>query len=78
MAITPEITSKRVNRDVMAQLTKMYGETHLGKRIPAYDGRKSLYTAGALPFESRDFVVELDKDLRDGSGSSSGSSSNPR
>ncbi|VAI89449.1 unnamed protein product [Triticum turgidum subsp. durum] len=28
-------------------------------RLPAYDGRKSLYTAGALPFDAREFVVRL-------------------
>lgn len=27
--------------------------------MPAYDGRKSLYTAGSLPFESEEFVVTL-------------------
>jgi eukaryotic translation initiation factor 2C len=27
--------------------------------MPAYDGRKSLYTAGALPFEAKEFVVKL-------------------
>ncbi len=27
--------------------------------MPAYDGRKSLYTAGPLPFEYEEFVVKL-------------------
>jgi hypothetical protein len=27
--------------------------------LPAYDGRKSLYTAGSLPFDSEEFVVTL-------------------
>jgi eukaryotic translation initiation factor 2C len=27
--------------------------------LPAYDGRKSLYTAGSLPFESEEFTITL-------------------
>ena len=50
VTITPEVTSRGVNRAVMEQLVKLYRESHLGKRLPAYDGRKSLYTAGPLPF----------------------------
>lgn len=51
----------------MAQLVKLYQESHLGKRLPAYDGRKSLYTAGALPFQAKDFKITLiDED--DGTG----------
>ncbi|KAL0669300.1 hypothetical protein Bca4012_032004 [Brassica carinata] len=59
VSITPEVISKKVNRDVMTTLVKTYGESHMGKKIPAYDGRKSLYTAGPLPFESKEFVVDL-------------------
>jgi hypothetical protein len=43
----------------------------LGKRSPAYDGWKRLYTAGPLPFMSMDFVIKLiDNNVR---ASSSGS-----
>ncbi|XP_075661024.1 protein argonaute 1 [Castanea sativa] len=67
VSITPEVTSRGVNRAVMEQLVKLYKETHLGKRLPAYDGRKSLYTAGPLPFLSKEFKIPLiDED--DGSG----------
>ncbi|KAJ0982366.1 hypothetical protein J5N97_010621 [Dioscorea zingiberensis] len=59
VAINPEITLRRVNREVISRLVKLYGESHLGRRMPVYDGRKSLYTAGALPFTSKDFVVKL-------------------
>lgn len=59
VSITPEVISKKVNRDVMTTLVKTYGESHMAKKIPAYDGRKSLYTAGPLPFESKEFVVDL-------------------
>jgi len=51
----------------MEQLVKLYRESHLGKRLPAYDGRKSLYTAGALPFQVKDFKITLIDD-DDGSG----------
>lgn len=51
----------------MEQLVKLYRESHLGKRLPAYDGRKSLYTAGPLPFISKEFrITLLDED--DGQG----------
>ncbi|WRX18228.1 PAZ domain - like 4 [Theobroma cacao] len=67
VTITPEVTSRGVNRAVMGQLVKLYRESHLGKRLPAYDGRKSLYTAGPLPFVSKEFKITLiDED--DGSG----------
>lgn len=59
MSITPEVTSKRINRIVINQLIQLYRESHLGRRIPAYDGRKSLFTAGPLPFRSKEFSVKL-------------------
>ncbi|KAM1398477.1 hypothetical protein ACFX2I_015928 [Malus domestica] len=67
VTITPEVTSRGVNRAVMEQLVKQYRESHLGKRLPAYDGRKSLYTAGPLPFLSKEFKITLIDD-DDGSG----------
>ncbi|XP_031281738.1 protein argonaute 5-like isoform X1 [Pistacia vera] len=69
VTITPEVISKKINRDVIAQLTRMYRKSHLGQRILAYDGRKSIYTAGALPFDSKEFIVKLSD--KDGKGSSS-------
>ncbi|KAK8601699.1 hypothetical protein V6N13_058617 [Hibiscus sabdariffa] len=59
VTISPEVTSKKVNRAIMKELYETYKESHLGKRRLAYDGRKSFYTAGALPFESKEFVVKL-------------------
>ncbi|KAK1371926.1 Argonaute 1 [Heracleum sosnowskyi] len=67
VSISPEVSSRGVNRAVMEQLVKLYRETHLGKRLPAYDGRKSLYTAGPLPFISKEFKIVL-TDEDDGSG----------
>ncbi|ESQ30702.1 hypothetical protein EUTSA_v10011196mg [Eutrema salsugineum] len=59
VTITPEVTSRGVNRAVMKQLVDLYRVSHLGKRLPAYDGRKSLYTAGPLPFVSKEFRITL-------------------
>lgn len=67
VSIVPEVTSRGVNRAVMAQLVKLYRESHLGRRLPAYDGRKSLYTAGPLPFTIKEFRITL-VDEDDGSG----------
>ncbi|XP_042505573.1 protein argonaute 1-like [Macadamia integrifolia] len=67
VSITPEVTSRGVNRAVMEQLVRLYRESHLGRRLPAYDGRKSLYTAGPLPFTSREFSITL-VDEDDGTG----------
>ncbi|GAB4850453.1 argonaute 1 [Ancistrocladus abbreviatus] len=69
VTITPEVKSRGVNRAVMEQLVKLYRESHLGGRLPAYDGRKSLYTAGPLPFATREFKITL-PDEDDGSGAS--------
>ncbi|KAF3682185.1 Pentatricopeptide repeat-containing protein, chloroplastic [Capsicum annuum] len=71
VSITPEVSSRGVNRTVMEQLVKLYRESHLGKRLPAYDGRKSLYTAGPLPFIQKDFKITL-LDDDDGPGCGSG------
>ncbi|KAB2633787.1 protein argonaute 1-like [Pyrus ussuriensis x Pyrus communis] len=53
VTITPDIASRRLNRAVMKRLVDLYRESHLGNRLPAYDGRKSLYTAGPLPSHRR-------------------------
>ncbi|KAK7843798.1 protein argonaute 5 [Quercus suber] len=77
VTITPKITSKKVNGSVMTQLDTMYRESHFGNRRAAYDGRKSLYTAGALPFTSKEFIVKLQNEDHPAS-SSSGSSRKER
>ncbi|VAH50414.1 unnamed protein product [Triticum turgidum subsp. durum] len=59
VSITPEITSRGVNRAVMAELVRLYRHPQLDGRLPAYDGRKSLYTAGPLPFPSKTFEITL-------------------
>uniref|UniRef100_A0A0D9WRS8 Piwi domain-containing protein n=1 Tax=Leersia perrieri TaxID=77586 RepID=A0A0D9WRS8_9ORYZ len=65
--ITPEVSSRSVNRAIMAELVRLYRYSDLGERLPAYDGRKNLYTAGTLPFDAREFVVRLSDD-DDGTG----------
>ncbi|CAN0891403.1 Protein argonaute 1 [Linum grandiflorum] len=67
VTITPEVASRGVNRAVINQLVALYRESHLAKRLPAYDGRKSLYTAGPLPFQSKEFRITL-VDEDDGTG----------
>jgi eukaryotic translation initiation factor 2C len=37
----------------------LHRKSTLGGKLPAYDGRKSLYTAGSLPFDSEEFMVTL-------------------
>ncbi|KAE8787864.1 Protein argonaute MEL1 [Hordeum vulgare] len=59
VSINPESKSRAVNREVLSELIKVHGKTSLGGKLPAYDGRKSLYTAGPLPFESEEFSVTL-------------------
>ncbi|KAG1330043.1 protein argonaute PNH1 [Cocos nucifera] len=59
VTITPEVSSSSMNRAIVAELVRLYGETELGMRLPAYDGRKSLYTAGILPFNSKEFTVKI-------------------
>uniref|UniRef100_A0A8R7UUN6 Argonaute linker 1 domain-containing protein n=1 Tax=Triticum urartu TaxID=4572 RepID=A0A8R7UUN6_TRIUA len=59
VSITPDIPSRGVNRAVIGQLVTLFRHSLLGGRLPAYDGRKSLYTAGPLPFTSRTFNIVL-------------------
>ncbi|XP_066359800.1 protein argonaute 1B-like isoform X3 [Miscanthus floridulus] len=71
VSITPEVTSRGVNRAVMGELVNLYRHSHLDGRLPAYDGRKNLYTAGALPFTSKTFVITL-QDEEDSLGGGQG------
>ncbi|KAK1398330.1 Argonaute [Heracleum sosnowskyi] len=64
VTIKPEVTNKKVCRDIMKSLDKSYRQSHLGNKQLAYDGSKSAYTAGPLPFISKDFVVQLEESDR--------------
>ncbi|KAL3636729.1 argonaute 5 [Castilleja foliolosa] len=57
--ISPEVSSKKVCRVIMKQLDNSFWESTMGNKIFAYDGRNSCYTAGKLPFNSKDIVVKL-------------------
>ncbi|XP_047310105.1 protein argonaute 10 [Impatiens glandulifera] len=59
VTIIPEVASRTVNRAIIAELVKVYRESDLGRRLPAYDGRKSLYTAGELPFTWKEFKIKI-------------------
>ncbi|MED6155463.1 argonaute 5 [Stylosanthes scabra] len=78
VAITPEVTSKSIKRILVNLLVTKYLKTNLGNRIPAFDGNKNLYTAGALPFESQDFIVKLSDDDRKGSSAAASGSARKR
>lgn len=67
VSFKPEIISKYVCRKVISLLIQMHRESMLGNRIPAYDGRKSLFSAGPFPFESKDFMIKLEDDDESGS-----------
>lgn len=63
--MNPEPKTKRTNRVLISELVKNHRETSLGGKRLAYDGSKSLYSAGELPFKSMDFVVKLGKERRE-------------
>lgn len=63
VAITPEIASWVVDCVLMEELVRLHKASYLGGRLPAYNGRKSVYTAGQLMFTSKDFHIKfLDHD----------------
>ena len=64
MAITPEVKSKAVNLLIFQEFIKLYGSSHLNRLQPVYDRSKSLYTAHALPFNAKEFDVELEEEGR--------------
>lgn len=59
----PEVNSTKLNKAIMSQLVKVHRNTDLGMKLPVYDGRRALYTAGSLPFISKQFAVTIVDDL---------------
>lgn len=57
--ITPEVSSRKMKKSILTELVKHYRSTELGMRLPVYDGGSNLYTAGLLPFTSKEFTVIL-------------------
>ncbi|GKC30024.1 argonaute 1-like protein, partial [Tanacetum coccineum] len=65
VTITPEVTLKTKCRHIRKCLIEQYKASHLGNRGLAYDGNKSTFTAGSLPFENKEFVIVVpEKDGR--------------
>lgn len=60
--IDPEVTSHKLNKVIMTQLVKLHRESDLGMRLPVYDGARNLYTAGFLPFTTKNFIIILSDD----------------
>lgn len=58
VAITPESASRARNRWIIKELEELHKQ-YLGERLPVYDGMKSLFTAGPLPFKEKEFVLML-------------------
>jgi len=58
VAITPESVSRARNRWIINELVNLHKQ-YLGGRLPVYDGKKSLFTAGPLPFKAKEFVLML-------------------
>ncbi|KAF6147489.1 hypothetical protein GIB67_021315 [Kingdonia uniflora] len=62
VTITPEVSSSKLNRVIISTLVKLHPKEFQNVKHPAYDGRKTLYTAGELPFKVKDFTFKLDDD----------------
>ncbi|KAM0844644.1 hypothetical protein ACQ4PT_056910 [Festuca glaucescens] len=58
VAIFPETRSRDRNRSIVNELVRLHRQ-YLDGRLPVYDGRKNIYTSGALPFKNKEFVVKL-------------------
>ena len=54
------MTSRVLSRSLIKELVHLYGQSHL-YRNPAYDGRRGIYTAGPLPFTSKEFMIKLEE-----------------
>ncbi|KAJ7956624.1 Protein argonaute like [Quillaja saponaria] len=60
--ITPEFTSRKLNKAIIAQLVRLHKNTDLGMRLPVYDGGRNIYTAGLLPFTLKEFTIILSQE----------------
>ncbi|KAG8043018.1 hypothetical protein GUJ93_ZPchr0092g38062 [Zizania palustris] len=58
IAITPESISRERNRTIIKELIRLQ-QQYLDGRLPVYDGRKGMFTAGPLPFTNREFLVNI-------------------
>jgi len=60
--ITPEVTSRKTSKAIIAELVRVHRHTGLATRLPVYDGGRNLYTSGLLPFTHKEFNVTLSED----------------
>ncbi|XP_047337741.1 protein argonaute PNH1-like [Impatiens glandulifera] len=60
--IKPDVHSTMVNKAIMNDLVTFQRHTMLGGRLPVYDGRGTLYSAGPLPFKSKEFIIKLEEE----------------
>lgn len=53
---------------MIAEVFRVHGDSHLGGRLPAFDGVKNLFTAAPLPGDYFEFDVSLpdDRPAREG------------
>ncbi|KAF8681815.1 hypothetical protein HU200_045255 [Digitaria exilis] len=58
VVITPESKSRVRNRWIVTELVELHKQ-FLDGRLPVYDGQKGLFTAGPLPFKTKEFVLKL-------------------
>lgn len=58
VVITPESKSRERNRWIVNELVELHKQ-YLDGRLPVYDGKKGLFTAGPLPFKTKEFVLKL-------------------
>ncbi|KAF9957777.1 hypothetical protein BGZ65_001879 [Modicella reniformis] len=63
VTINPEVPLP-VCRRLYEQFVSVFGDTDLGGTRPVFDGRKNLFSAKELPFQSRTFEVTLSSDIR--------------
>ncbi|CAI5536953.1 unnamed protein product, partial [Closterium sp. Naga37s-1] len=47
VVISPDIAIKRINREVIRELSRVYHSSHLGNRLLAFDGVKNVYNGRA-------------------------------
>ncbi|KAK6943924.1 Protein argonaute, N-terminal [Dillenia turbinata] len=59
--IYPASTNRVVNRALIHEIATTHSKLLEGK-LPAYDGVQRLYTAGPLPFNSKEFPVKYADD----------------
>ncbi|KAG5097421.1 hypothetical protein JHK82_047275 [Glycine max] len=66
--ITPEVTSRKTSKAIIAELVRLHRNTDLAMKLPVYDGGRNLYTAGLLSFAYKEFTILLRED-DEGTGS---------